>query len=160
MQNNSEVKNNLADDQRQIRWRAVSLKLEDSITMRFGFDVVDGYELDGITVKVTDRMPGEAGANVLQVIDSFKLSGGHYRADFSELNAGQMRKIVYVTAYRGTAQISKTLQYSVESYAFSKSTDAQLGELIAAMMKYGDSAKAYDDMLQNERDLNEEIALY
>lgn len=160
MQNNSEVKNNLEDDQRQIKWKAVSLKLEDSITMRFGFDVVDGYELDGITVKVTDRMPGEAGANVLQLIDSFKLSGGHYRADFSELNAGQMRKIVYVTAYRGTAQISKTLQYSVESYAFSKSTDAQLGELIAAMIRYGDSAEAYDDMLQNERDLNEEIALY
>ncbi|MBQ7698757.1 MAG: hypothetical protein IJT49_00260 [Clostridia bacterium] len=156
----SEVKNNLDNDLRQIRWRAISLRLEDSITMRFGFELAGVNGTDGITVKITDKMPDEAGANVLAEINSFTTSGGYYRADFSGLNAAEMRKIIYVTAYRGTTQISKTLQYSVESYAFSKKDDAMVGDLVKAMMRYGDSAKAYNDMLVNGIDLNEEVALH
>ena len=50
-----------------------------------------------------------------------------------------------MTVYNGDTAVSNTIRYSIESYAYAQqnSTDANLVELVKAMMKYGDSAKAY-----------------
>ena len=49
---------------------------------------------------------------------------------------------VFITAYRDNEQISYTLKYSVESYAATV-TDSKLKKVTDAMMRYGNSAKAY-----------------
>ena len=49
---------------------------------------------------------------------------------------------VFITAYKGSEQVSYTLKYSVESYA-AIVTDAKIKAVTDAMMRYGNSAKAY-----------------
>jgi len=59
------------------------------------------------------------------------------------LNAGYMSEPIYVTLYDGEKAVSNTVCYSIESYAFTYGDDAALGDLVRAMMKYGDAASAY-----------------
>ena len=57
-----------------------------------------------------------------------------------------MSQNVFVTAYRNGEAVSNTIRYSIESYAAKNITDTTypyLAELVDAMMKYGDAAKAY-----------------
>lgn len=70
--------------------------------------------------------------------------GGRY-VFFSGLDASQMSVPVYLTVYEGSTAVSDTICYSVESYAYAKqnSGDVKLVNVIDAMMKYGNSAKAY-----------------
>ena len=76
--------------------------------------------------------------------------GDGYCLIYDKLDAGQMRTLVYVTAYRDGVAVSHTLQYNIESYAAAKlaeGTDAPLCELLSAMMRYGDSAALYKTLL-------------
>ena len=56
-----------------------------------------------------------------------------------------MRDKVWFTIYEGDTAISNTLQYSIETYAYrnQSTTTNGLGELVIAMMKYGDAAYKY-----------------
>ena len=56
-----------------------------------------------------------------------------------------MSEPVYITVYEDQVAVSNTVRYSVESYAYAKQTDsdAQLVNLLRALMKYGDSAYNY-----------------
>lgn len=61
-----------------------------------------------------------------------------------------MSEAIRATAYDADGNVaSLTLTYSVESYAASKANDANVGSLVKAMMKYGDSAVAYRNKLGN-----------
>ena len=124
----------------EVRWKAVGLKLGNSITMQFVFSAAD---TTGLTVKIKDGIDG----NVLKeyTASSFESSGTYYLVSFRELTVGQMSDTVYVTAYRGDTPVSGTLTYSVESYACAKQNDAdaKLASLVIAMMKYGNSAYAF-----------------
>ena len=113
------------------------------VNIQFKFTADD---LTGLKVVVTD------GENVLETLTpdpSDKDTNGRYYVTFGKLNAGQMRKTVYATVMQGTKKVSNTMQYSIESYAAaqSNSTVANLPELLHAMMRYGDSAKAVAEML-------------
>ena len=61
---------------------------------------------------------------------------------FDGVYANQMSDEVFITAYKGSEQVSYTLKYSVESYA-AIVTDAKIKAVTDAMMRYGNSAKAY-----------------
>ena len=67
---------------------------------------------------------------------------GYWYFYFDGVYANQMSDEVFITAYRGDEQVSYTLKYSVESYAATV-TDAKLKKVTDAMMRYGNSAKAY-----------------
>lgn len=67
---------------------------------------------------------------------------GYWYFYFDGVYANQMSDEVFITAYRDNEQISYTLKYSVESYAATV-TDSKLKKVIDAMMRYGNSAKAY-----------------
>ncbi|MBQ6830601.1 MAG: hypothetical protein IJO59_05740, partial [Clostridia bacterium] len=68
-----------------------------------------------------------------------------YDLFFEELNVYQMREPVYFTAYKDGVAVSKELKYSVQTYAGKNAavTAKNLGDLVVAMMKYGDSTYAY-----------------
>lgn len=75
--------------------------------------------------------------------DNFeKGKDGYWYFYFDGVYANQMSDEVFITAYKGDEQVSYTLKYSVESYA-AIVTDAKLKAVTDAMMRYGNSAKAY-----------------
>ena len=75
--------------------------------------------------------------------DNFeKGKDGYWYFYFDGVYANQMSDEVFITAYKGAEQVSYTLKYSVESYAATV-TDAKLKAVTDAMMRYGNSAKAY-----------------
>ncbi|MGN0005157.1 MAG: cohesin domain-containing protein, partial [Candidatus Gastranaerophilaceae bacterium] len=67
---------------------------------------------------------------------------GYWYFYFDGVYANQMSDEVFISAYRGSEQVSYTLKYSVESYAATV-TDSNLKAATDAMMYYGNSAKAY-----------------
>ena len=67
---------------------------------------------------------------------------GYWYFYFDGVYANQMSDEVFITAYKGDEQVSYTLKYSVESYAATV-TDTKLKAVTDAMMRYGNSAKAY-----------------
>ena len=75
--------------------------------------------------------------------DNFeKGKDGYWYFYFDGVYANQMSDEVFITAYKGDEQVSYTLKYSVESYAATV-TDTKLKAVTDAMMRYGNSAKAY-----------------
>lgn len=75
--------------------------------------------------------------------DNFeKGKDGYWYFYFDGVYANQMSDEVFITAYKGDEQVSYTLKYSVESYAATV-TDVKLKAVTDAMMRYGNSAKAY-----------------
>ena len=75
--------------------------------------------------------------------DNFeKGKDGYWYFYFDGVYANQMSDEVFITAYKDDEQVSYTLKYSVESYAATV-TDAKLKAVTDAMMRYGNSAKAY-----------------
>ncbi len=123
-------------DNPTVAWRGAGLNLEESIGLRFK---IATDSIEGLTVKVkTDA--GEL------TIDSskFKIANGGYYVFVEGMHAGQMSEVVYITVYKDGVAVSNTLRYSIESYAYTKQNDSDtaLANLIRAMMKYGDSAKA------------------
>ena len=75
--------------------------------------------------------------------DNFeKGKDGYWYFYFDGVYANQMSDEVFITAYKGAEQVSYTLKYSVESYAATV-TDVKLKAVTDAMMRYGNSAKAY-----------------
>ena len=72
-------------------------------------------------------------------------SDGTY-VHFRNINASQMSEPILVAVYRDGVQVSNTISYSIESYAYSKQNDTTtpyLASLVKRMLCYGDSCKAY-----------------
>lgn len=126
-------------DNPTVTWKGGGLNLVDAVTMRFKIAADSGsYENLVVKAETDDRIwtiPYETFTET---------TGGCY-VYFSGLNAGEMSEPVYLTVYENGVAVSNTLSYSIESYAYSKqtSTDENLLNLLEAMMKYGNSAKAY-----------------
>ena len=124
-------------DAPSVIWKGAGLNLKDAVAMRFK---IEAESYDDLRAEI--QVSGQTYTIYEKDFD--------YRADgtyvhFWELNATQMSESVYATVYRGEEQVSHTLLYSIESYAYAKQNDsyAPLAELVRAMMAYGDSAKAY-----------------
>lgn len=118
-----------------------ALYLESAVNVQFKFTARD---LAGLRVVITDD---EAGTHVIgeyaankELIDT----SGLYYVTVNALNAGQMRKTIYATVMQGRKKVSNTYRYSIESYANSmKGKNVTLDNLLDAMMRYGDSARAF-----------------
>ncbi len=65
-----------------------------------------------------------------------------YAVRYDGLRATEMRSVVSAAIYNGNTRVSKTVEYSIESYG-ARNTDFELQELCLAMLAYGDSAKAF-----------------
>lgn len=117
-------------------WTSAGLYLEKAVTLRFKFDTEAAGTL---SVKIADE-----NGSVMDTITDFTLGeDGKYCFYYDGLNPAQMRQKLNLTVYEGGNQISETLTYSVESYACAMQDDEAIGDLMKAMMQYGDSAAAY-----------------
>lgn len=126
-------------DNATVYFTGAGLSLRDSIAIRFKIDVTD---VSGLSAKVI----GTHGVKVIPASEFVATTGGHH-IYFDDLTAAQIGETVYITIYDGNTPVSNTISYSVESYAYSKlnDADATLSELVCAMVRYGDAAKAYVD---------------
>lgn len=117
-------------------WDSATLVLFDNVTIRLYFTA---ESVDGLSVKIV------AGEQTLDTISEIKQDGDIYYVDFDGLMATQMRTQIKATVCNGDTVVSETVTYSVESYAAKHKNDTayNLGALVTAMMKYGDSAAAY-----------------
>lgn len=123
----------------EAKWYGVSALMGDRVQMRVYFEVEDAADLTvlaescGNTWTLTDITPKD----------------GRFYVDFSHLDPTQMSEAVTFTVQRGDAAISSPLCYSLESYAESwlkrEEVSETQKELVTAMIRYGDAAKAYAD---------------
>ena len=99
--------------------------------------VLDPIELNALAVS--------DGENTWRV-NTFKSTGtkGRYYVYIDGINLTDMSKPLTFTVYdKDGNQVSDTLTYSVESYAYAKqSASGAIKNLVNAMMNYGDAVKA------------------
>jgi hypothetical protein len=121
-----------------VTWKGAGLRMDDSVAIRVK---LAAESIDGLTIKVT----GAKIQTITITSDEFVETTGGYYAYVTGLHAAQMSETLYLTVYDGNTPVSNTLRYSIESYAYKNhtSTTNNLGELLTALMKYGDSARAY-----------------
>lgn len=120
-----------------VTWKGAGLVLEEAVVLRFKLAT---NSIDGLTLKVRRNNA----ATVTIPSDKFVSTDGGYYVYYDGLDAGEMSETVYLTVYKNDTAVSNTLSYSIESYAYSKlGTGGALTELLSAMIKYGDAAKAY-----------------
>ena len=123
-----------------IKFKKVALVLSETVAIRYGFTAPNG--VSGITLKVED----EKGHSWTFGESSFvqdETDPTLYYVTFRKFEANRMSDGVLATLWKD-GKHSKTLNYSIESYASGvKSTDTALYKLVTSMMKYGDAAKKY-----------------
>lgn len=118
-----------------------ALRLSDSVEFAIPLNMTD-VTVNDLTMKV------EVGNRTLNYSyaenpECFELGkDGYWYFYFNGLYANQLSDEVFITAYKGEEQVSYTLRYSAESYAATVK-DEKLKAVTDAMMRYGDSAKAY-----------------
>lgn len=132
----------------EVRWYGASALLENRVQMRVYFIAEDATDL---TVQAVS-------AGGQWTLDDIKTKGGLYYIDFDKLNPAQMNEKVSFTVYRKDTALSSTMDYSLESYAAvwtqKASARPEQVELVKAMIRYGDSAKAY---VERVYDLQENV---
>lgn len=131
-----------------VKWKAAGLYLDEEATLRF---TIQADSVDNLAVKVT------CGTTIIEIPSSEFVKRNDVNADnmyyvyVRGINVSQMRNELYLTVYDGETAASNTICYSVESYAHTMlnnvTSTEQLKNLLIAMIKYGDAAKAYLDAI-------------
>ena len=124
--------------------------LEDKVAIRYYFDA-NAYLNAGGVLSDLQLVVVYSGKTVVLSGNTFKQdSRGWYYADLDTLAAKEMRVVWRATFYNaygeaGESIVGETMTYSIESYAYSKQSDAneKMANMVKAMMLYGDSAYAY-----------------
>ncbi len=125
-----------------VKWRGAGLYLDEETTLRF---TIQTDNIRNLVVKVncgkkTIEIPASRFARRTDAGN-----GDMYYVYVRGITAIQMREPIYLTVYNGDTQVSNTISYSVQSYANARigGSDTKLSNLLVAMIKYGDAAKAY-----------------
>jgi len=101
-----------------------------------------GANLANMKFVVKDALDG----TVIKELPAYNLNPVMVAADFDDVGAKQMRRLITVTLYDGDKAITNTVTWSVESYVAkvrATSTDAGQIALLNAMLTYGDAVAAY-----------------
>ncbi len=121
-------------------WKSASLALKHNIAVEFKFVINSEIDINNLTAVITvngkeTRISGE----------KIPYIGDRYVVSFGSFSVAQLSdEITAVLVDSDDNIVSNIITYSVESYAASKQNDPDgLGDLVKAMMKYGDSAKRY-----------------
>ena len=128
-----------------VTWSSVGLNLRDNAALLYVFKPADGKSTSDYTLKLeVDGKTYSASMSEANYEDSY----GAYAYRFRELGPCDMGKTV--RAYfvdRDGKVASGYLQYSVESYAYAcyqnRTSKPVLNDLTQALIRYGNSAKAY-----------------
>ena len=126
-----------APDVEKAVWKSASLYMQDNIQIRFK---LQAESVEGLNAIITLD-----GRTWIVPAESFNLVGGVYVISFDKLVATQLSEKVEITICEGVVPVSKTLTYSVETYAANTEESDKHYALVNAMMKYGNAAMVYVD---------------
>ena len=145
---NKKSLNSIPATQKQATWKAVGLRLEEEVSIRYTFTVQDTLDTSTSFVKFTyNNGTGGEVCKTIALNTITPTADGRYVC-YLPMPANMLSKEVKAVIYDITgAPVSSELFYSVESYAAAMvkpndPTDA-LSNLVKAMMRYGDAAAAY-----------------
>ena len=126
-----------------ITWAGKALNLDSKVVVKFIFDV-GAYtgDLSNLTLRLAYRdNAGTYRTATLTNPGVYDESKRLYAFDFDGLMAAELRTALSATVYAGSAQVSRTLQYSADTYGNNKT--GTLLQVCKALFAYSDSAKAY-----------------
>lgn len=121
------------------KWIGSGLVLNNSVMVRAKFTA---DSIENKTVKITCGK----GEFTYTKDDFVQDKDGNYYVYCNEIFANEMSEEILLTVYDNGVQCSNTMRFSIESYAklvHDNYTGNILDELTTAMMRYGNSAKAY-----------------
>jgi hypothetical protein len=121
-------------------FKGVTLDVQSIIRMRFTVQLPE--DTTGIVAYIT----ADNGAVLEVPFEEFEATttANRYYIYFSGMRAVDMRKCAYVCIKQNGTVISNTLRYSIESYcATSYVAGTNLGNLLEAMINYGDAVEKY-----------------
>ena len=127
-------------DNRLVKF-GTALRLNNSVKMAIAMNMTN-VTLEELSIKVKKGSRTMTYSYSKNPENFGKGKDGYWYFYFDGVYANQMSDEVFITAYKGSEQVSYTLKYSVESYA-AIVTDAKIKAVTDAMMRYGNSAKAY-----------------
>lgn len=124
-------------DNPTVAWKSAALYLESKVNVKLEIETDD---LTGLTVKfVIDGAEYD--------YDKFEAREGRegrYYVYFDNILPTQMRTLFTATVYRDGVAVSNTLQYSIQTYVYGKTTEGvAVNDMLVAMLKYADACKAY-----------------
>ncbi|MBQ6816469.1 MAG: leucine-rich repeat domain-containing protein [Clostridia bacterium] len=128
-------------DNPTVNWTSVGLNLRDSVNIRFKIATTE--DINDLKLVVTGENGGVWELTYQNNPDAFIKSGNEYYIMFGGLNAMQMREEIDATFYVGDKQVSKTLHYSIETYAARNIGQSAVADILKATMIYGDSVYNY-----------------
>ena len=130
-------------------WKSASLIIGETTSIVFRVNL-GGVAVDDLDLAVTVKGSAYSSSNVrIKQITADDYMYGQYAGEYlirvDGLAAHQMSDTVSVTLSSNGQVISKTVSYSIESYAYAKQNDSndKLVTMLRAMMNYGDAAVAY-----------------
>ncbi len=117
-------------------WKSASLRLKENVTVELLFETED---VSGLYVEV------EMYGRTFKINEfTYDKQFGWYVAKFNKFSATHMSELMKATVRDADGNaVSKTLTYSVESYAQRMQDDPSVGKLVKALLKYGDAALVY-----------------
>ncbi len=125
-----------------VAFSGAALYLNETVAIRYVFTA---ESLSGLTLEMTDDQAHAwtfTGSDFRKVTDPGAAPNSYY-VDFRKLHAGRMSDRVYATFHQGGKK-SVTIAYSIETYVkLAGGGTGTFQNLMKAMMKYGDAAKAY-----------------
>ena len=127
----------------QVAWQGKSLIMDSKVTIRYVVNITN-YEgnLDDLNLRISYQdYTGEVMNVVLRNAQPYGNNNAWYSFDFDGLLAAELRQVVSAAVYEGNVRMSKTLEYSVDTYGNGKS--GTLLQVCKAMIAYSDAALTY-----------------
>ena len=126
-----------------VQWAGKGINMDSRIQLLFVIDPV-AYEgsAEDLTVHLSyEDIYGTTQSAVLTAPYLYNEEKGYYAFTFSGLMASELRQVVTAAVFSGETQVSKSLEYSVDTYGNGKLGD--LATLCRAMIAYSDAAKTF-----------------
>ena len=127
-----------------IKIKGISLSLEDRVEPNIYF-TLGKHSIEDVCARVRYDVNGETQTIIFDGTEFVEANGG-YKISLANFNATQMRTTFRVDFLDKTTgeRIGDSYTYSIESYVVKHANrNDELSDLLIAMMKYGDSAKAF-----------------
>ena len=130
-------------------------RLGDKIALYLATDLDKDSDLSDVTLRIryTDRLGNAVERRVSGATFAYSEAAGGYTVYFDELKASELRSVLTLTLVRGGAQISRTVQYSFDTYVeslFAAGIDPAYKALLENTLRYADSARKYFAQAANE----------
>ena len=140
---NSYMKQLADHDAPAVPWKSASLELGNKVILSLTANLIN-YTGDPaeLTMRITYTDSKGVLVTVERALELYDEASKLYSVFYDGLRATEMRSIVSAALYIGETRVSKTVQYSIETYG-ARSKVPALQTLCRAMLAYGDSANVF-----------------